>query len=77
MTLIYPIAVVPGIIANYLCDECQLPPELVWGMLEKDYDRVALHPENLRCEAREPARVMPDHVLRSPMRNWWRSSDTT
>ena len=63
MALIYPIVVVPGIIASYLRDECQLPPELVRGVLEKDYDRVALHPENLRYEAREPARVMPDHVF--------------
>jgi hypothetical protein len=63
MALTYPVVVVPGITATYLRDEYQLPPELVWGLLEKDYDRVALHPDNLRYEAREPARVVPDYVF--------------
>ena len=63
MALTYPVVVVPGITATYLRDEYQLPPELVWGVLDKDYERVALHPDNLRYEAREPARVVADYIF--------------
>jgi hypothetical protein len=66
MALRYPVVVVPGITATYLRDEYQLPPELVWGELE-DYDRTALHPDNLCYEAREPARVMRTISSRSPV----------
>ena len=63
MALTYPVVVVPGITASHLRDEYQLPPELVWGVLERDYARVALHPDNLRYEALEPARVTADSIL--------------
>ncbi|MBN1292990.1 MAG: alpha/beta hydrolase [Candidatus Latescibacteria bacterium] len=63
MELVYPVIVVPGITATYLRDEYPLPPDYVWQVLRKNYDRVALHPNNLRYEAREPARVMPGQVF--------------
>jgi pimeloyl-ACP methyl ester carboxylesterase len=54
---VYPTIVIPGITATYLQDEYPLSPETVWSVLKKDYERVALHPDNLRYEAQEPARV--------------------
>jgi pimeloyl-ACP methyl ester carboxylesterase len=58
-----PAIVVPGITATDLRDYYPLPPELVWGVLERDYDRAALHPDDLRYEARQPARLMPDQIF--------------
>lgn len=57
-----PVIVVPGITATCLRDEYPLPPEIVWSVLTKDYERVSLHPDNIRYEAREPARLQPDQV---------------
>ena len=55
--LSYPVIVVPGITATYLDDHYTLPPDKVWSVINKDYDRSALHPDNLRFEATEPALV--------------------
>ena len=63
MATTYRVIVVPGNTATYLRDEYPLPPEFVWGVLDKNYDRAALHPDNLRYEAREAARVMPDQIF--------------
>jgi len=59
-----PVVVVPGIIANYLRDDYPLPPESVWEVLEgsKKYERASLHPDDLRYEAIEPARVAPGQL---------------
>jgi len=57
-----PTIVVPGITATYLRDYYPVSPEIVWAVLRKDYDRAALHPDNLDYEAREPARVLPDQL---------------
>ena len=59
-----PVIVVPGIIATYLRDEYPLPPELIWQVLEasKNYERASLHPDDLRYEAIEPARVVPGQL---------------
>ena len=62
MSLVHPVIVVPGITATYLRDEYPLPPEYIWTVIKKDYERVALHPNNLRYEAREPARLMPGQI---------------
>lgn len=59
MTLPYPTIVVPGITASYLTDEYPLPPDTVWRVLTKEYERIALHPNDLRYEAMGPARVAP------------------
>jgi pimeloyl-ACP methyl ester carboxylesterase len=63
MAIIPPVIVLPGITGTNLRDEYQLPPEMVWGVLKKDYPRVALHPDNPRYEASEPARVQPDSLM--------------
>ena len=58
-----PVIVIPGITANYLRDEYPLPPETVWAVLTKSYERSSLHPDNPRYEALEPARVLPDQLF--------------
>lgn len=59
-----PVIVLPGITANYLDDLYPLPPESIWRVLEgsKDFERAALHPDNLAYEAVEPARVRPGQI---------------
>ena len=57
-----PVIVIPGITATYLRDEYTLPPEAVWTVIKKDFARITLHPDDLRYEATEPARVMPDQI---------------
>lgn len=55
-----PVIVVPGITATVLEDYYPVPPEAVWtAVLNKDYDRIAMHPDDRRYEAIEPARVQP------------------
>jgi len=63
MNLPNPVIVVPGITATYLQDQYPLPPEHVWTVLKKDYERVALHPDNVSHEASEPSRVVPDQIF--------------
>ncbi len=57
-----PVIVVPGITASYLEDAYPLPPETIWSVLNKDYRRASLHPDNLRYEAAEPALVRPGQI---------------
>ncbi len=64
MTLVHPIIIVPGITASYLRDEYPLPHEYVWEVIKKDYQRITLHPDDLRYEAIEPARLMPGEVFK-------------
>jgi pimeloyl-ACP methyl ester carboxylesterase len=59
-----PVIIVPGITASQLRDEYVLPPDVVWSaVLNKEYGRVALHPDNVRFEAAEPARIAPDYIF--------------
>lgn len=59
-----PVIIVPGITASQLRDEYVLPPDVVWSaILNKEYERIALHPDNVRFEAVEPARVTPDYIF--------------
>lgn len=49
-----------------LRDEYPLDPENVWSVLKaatKNYDRITLHPDDLRYEVREPARVVKDQLF--------------
>ena len=70
MALANPVIIVPAITATYLRDEYPLPPELLWTVLRKDYERAALHPDNpfdaakptRAYEATEPSRVQPDQL---------------
>ncbi|MDF1791218.1 MAG: alpha/beta hydrolase [Thalassobaculaceae bacterium] len=59
----YPTIVVPGITASYLLDGYPLPPETIWSVLTKEYERAALHPDDLRFEAAEPALVAAGQVF--------------
>lgn len=63
MALPDPVILVPGITATYLADEYPLPPETVWtGVARKDFERISLHPNDLRYEAQEPARISPSQL---------------
>jgi pimeloyl-ACP methyl ester carboxylesterase len=62
MPLPYPVIVIPGITATYLKNEYELPPDYVWTVMTKKYERVALHPNDLRYEVSEPARLVPDQL---------------
>jgi pimeloyl-ACP methyl ester carboxylesterase len=55
--LVDPVIIVPGITATYLRDEYPVGHELVWDVLGKNFERVALHPNNIKYEAQEPARI--------------------
>lgn len=65
-----PVIVVPGITASSLRDEYPISPESVWGILKKSWDRVRLHPDNVRYEQVEPARVRADAVFGFPYGNF-------
>lgn len=58
-----PVIVVPGITASYLEDDYRLPPETVWSVTTKSYERSSLHPDDPRYEAIEPARVRSGQVF--------------
>ena len=66
MSIQNPVIVVPGITASRLTDQYPVSPETVWSVVRKHYDRVALHPDDLRYERIEPARVAPDKVFTIP-----------
>ena len=61
-----PVVVVPGITASNLRDEYPVDPEGVWGILRKRWERVQLHPDDVRWEQREPARVREDTLFGFP-----------
>jgi pimeloyl-ACP methyl ester carboxylesterase len=63
MAYIPPVIVLPGITGTNLRDEYQMPPDLVWSLLQHEYVRLALHPDNPRYEALEPARVRADNIF--------------
>ncbi len=55
-----PVIVLPGITATGLEDFYPIPPEEVWtAVLTKSFERISLHPDDLRYEAIEPARLQP------------------
>jgi hypothetical protein len=43
-----PVIVVPGVTATYLRDLYPLPPETIWTVIGKDFERVQMHPDNTR-----------------------------
>ena len=62
----YPVIVLPGIMGSSLRDEYPTSPETVWSpmdLLLKDYDRITLHPSDVRFELQEPARVVSDQLF--------------
>lgn len=59
-----PVIVIPGIIATDLFDDYPLRGDTVWSiLLDREYERIALHPDDLRYEAVEPARVVPGEAF--------------
>jgi pimeloyl-ACP methyl ester carboxylesterase len=59
-----PVIVIPGITGTSLSDEYPLSAEPLWtAVLNKAYERIALHPDDLRYEAQEPARVARGQLL--------------
>ncbi len=62
--LAYPTIVVPGITASNLRDMYPLPSVNVWTTFKKKYDRVLLHPDDLRYEYKQPSLVRPDQIYR-------------
>ncbi|MCH7527647.1 MAG: alpha/beta fold hydrolase [Planctomycetes bacterium] len=66
-----PVVFVPGITATTLEDYYPLDPEKVWtAVLRKDYERISLHPDDLRYEGREPARVQSGAVFTLPYQDF-------
>ncbi|QQR69688.1 MAG: alpha/beta fold hydrolase [Alphaproteobacteria bacterium] len=63
MPLANPVIVIPGITATYLRDEYTVPPEVVWSVTGKEFERSTLHPDDRRYEVKEPARVRADQVF--------------
>lgn len=61
-----PVIVIPGITATSLKDYYPLDAESTWGMIRKDYERVALHPDDLRYEQIEPALMRADEAFSIP-----------
>ncbi len=54
----HPVIVVPGIMGTSLHDDYPLKTADLWTMvLNKDYHRISMHPDNLKYEAVEPSRV--------------------
>lgn len=60
--MVDPVIVIPGVIATYLRDVYPLPPEAVWSVVTKEYERSLSHPENRLYDAILPARVVPDQI---------------
>jgi len=51
-----PVIVIPGITASDLHDDYPLSTETLWSMVfNKDFEKVSLHPDDLRYEAIEPS----------------------
>ena len=62
MPLSDPVIVVPGVTATYLRDLYPLPPETIWAVIGKDFERAQMHPDDRRYEARQPALVRPGQL---------------
>jgi hypothetical protein len=58
-----PVIVLTGITGTCLRDAYPVAPEYVWAALTRDYERVRMHPDNMRLEATQPARILPDSVI--------------
>ena len=64
MAIQNPVIVVPGITATSLVDDYPLKTDELWSMVfNKEYARIALHPDDLRYEAIEPAHVVPRQLF--------------
>ncbi len=59
-----PVVFIPGIMGSTLRDEYPVDPETIWSVLRNDESRTALHPDDLRYELIEPARIESDSVFK-------------
>ncbi|HEU0210500.1 MAG TPA: hypothetical protein VFQ78_16170 [Candidatus Udaeobacter sp.] len=61
-----PVIFIPGIMGSVLRDQYPVDPEAVWSPLKlliKSYERITLHPSDVRYELIEPARINADQVF--------------
>jgi len=59
-----PVIVIPGITATSLVDDYPLKADEIWTMVfNKEHERIALHPDDLRYEAVEPAHVLAGQLF--------------
>ena len=61
-----PVIFLPGIMGSVLRDQYPVDPETVWSPLKlliKSYERITLHPSDVRYELIEPARINADQVF--------------
>lgn len=59
-----PVVLVPGITGSTLEDAYPLPPQELWtALLNREYERLSLHPDDPRYEAVEPALVRSGRLL--------------
>ncbi len=59
-----PVIVIPGITSSDLEDDYPLNTETLWSVLfNKDYERISLHPDDLRYEALEPSHIFPGRIF--------------
>lgn len=64
MPLQNPVIVIPGITGTSLIDHYPLNADEIWSMVfHKECERVALHPDDFRYDAIEPARVLPGQIF--------------
>ena len=65
-----PVVVIPGITASNLRDEYPVGPEPVWEILRRSWERIALHPDDVRYERAQPSRVVVDAMFGFPYGNF-------
>jgi len=59
-----PVIIIPGITASDLHDDYPLNTETLWSIVfNKNFERVSLHPDDLRYEAIEPSHVFPGRIF--------------
>jgi pimeloyl-ACP methyl ester carboxylesterase len=59
-----PVIVIPGITGVTLIDEYPLNADTVWSaVLNKEFQRISMHPDSTAYEAVEPARVVPGRMF--------------
>ena len=64
MPLQNPVIVLPGITATTLVDQYPIDADEIWSMVfNREYERIALHPDDLRFDAIEPAQVVAGRVF--------------
>ncbi len=64
MAIQNPVIFLPGIQGSTLRDSYPVDPDTIWSVLRRDELRAALHPDDLRYELLEPARVDADAVFK-------------